>query len=395
MSKSSYKDCTDKFIKNMNDKGLTGLSNLGNTCFMNSTLQCLSHSIPLVKLMNKYFKDGNPSPNFMNNNNENDGPTDGSDDESSQMDSSMNDISHTQISKNCSIDVDLFKEWYDLHKLMWSENCTVSPGRFLRMVQNEAAKKNIDIFTGYSQNDLPEFLLFVIDSFHNCIRRPVSMKISGNPENNNDIFAKSVFETYKTMYEKEYSEIIDLFFGNQISFMSDMEDNVLSHKAEPLFMIDLPIPEAKTRQKTVSLKECLNKYIEPEVLSGDNQWYYEKEDKKIDAKKCIKFFNLGEIIVIDLKRFTYDMKKINTMVTFPINNLDMGDYICGYNNNSYKYELFGVCNHFGSCMGGHYTAYIRNTNNKWYHFNDTRVDEIPVEKVVSPSAYCLFYIKKK
>ena len=43
-------------------------------------------------------------------------------------------------------------------------------------------------------------------------------------------------------------------------------------------------------------------------------------------------------------------------------------------------------------MGGHYTAYVKNANGKWYHFNDTSVSEVGIiDSIISPKAYVLFY----
>jgi ubiquitin C-terminal hydrolase len=59
------------------------------------------------------------------------------------------------------------------------------------------------------------------------------------------------------------------------------------------------------------------------------------------------------------------------------------------------YDLYGICNHVGGTMGGHYTAYIKNSNGKWYHFNDTVVSEIQESHIITPNAYCFFYRKKQ
>ena len=100
------------------------------------------------------------------------------------------------------------------------------------------------------------------------------------------------------------------------------------------------------------------------------------------------------ILIITLKRFSNTGTKNNVNVDFPIEDLDLTKFIIGYNKDSYKYELYGICNHMGGVLGGHYTSYVKNSNNKWYHFNDQSVDEIDESEIKSEKAYCFFYRKK-
>jgi len=336
------------------DKGLSGLANLGNTCFINSCMQILSHTYEL-----NYFLEQETYKNKLNQ----------------------------------KIDSLLLIEWDNLRKIMWSSNCVVSPGKFIKTVQKVAQHKGLELFTGYSQNDLPEFLLFLIDCFHTSLSREIKMSISGNPENETDKMAVQCFEMIKNMYSREYSEFWNLFYAVHVSEISNLESgDKIKTTPEPYFMIDLPIPE---NNKNPSLIDCFNHYVEGEILSGENAWYDEDKKNKIDIRKKIQFWSFPNILVIDLKRFNGNFKKNQILVTFPIDNLDLSEYVIGYKKETYKYELYGVCNHSGNVMGGHYTAYVKNANGKWYHFNDTSVTEIGlIETIISPKAYVLFYKKK-
>jgi ubiquitin C-terminal hydrolase len=162
---------------------------------------------------------------------------------------------------------------------------------------------------------------------------------------------------------------------------------------EPYFMLDLPIP---INNKQPSLLDCFDLYVEGEILEGENAWMNEKSKQKENVQKKISFWSFPSILVIDLKRFNARRLKIQTLVTFPLENLDLSNYVVGYKKNSYVYDLYGICNHSGSLLGGHYTSYVKNANGKWYHCNDTSISEVGViESMISPKAYVLFYRKKQ
>jgi ubiquitin C-terminal hydrolase len=165
-------------------------------------------------------------------------------------------------------------------------------------------------------------------------------------------------------------------------------------KPESYFILDLPITDGTRVAK--NLYGCFDLFITPEFLEGDNAWLNEKTGKKEDIRKQISFWNFPKIMVIVLKRFSPDgQNKLNQLVDFQLESLDLSRYVRGYNPSSYVYDLFGICNHSGGPLGGHYTAFVKNSQNNWHLYNDRNVESVADPKsVITPMAYCLFYRKK-
>tara|TARA_Y100000022_G_C13240923_1_gene372344 strand:+ start:635 stop:1657 length:1023 start_codon:yes stop_codon:yes gene_type:complete len=329
--------------------GLTGLANLGNTCYINSCMQVLSHCYPL------------------------------------------NEIIDNLVNLNDNEDSILLIEWKKLKNLMWDKNCTIAPNRFINVIQQISLKKNRELFTGFAQNDLPEFLIFIFECFHNSLKREVNMEISGNEYNETDKLAYNCYSMMKKTYNNNYSEILKLFFGIHVSLIqSEINYRNLSINPEPYNIINLPIPSNITN---CTIFDCFDLYTNKEYLEGDNSWYNEKTKKKENIYKSLSFWSLPDILIIDFKRFDNNNKKINTLITTPLDNIDLSNYVIGYNKENYIYNLFGIINHSGGSLGGHYTCFVKNANNKWYHFNDTIISEINKNSLITNKAYCYFYKK--
>lgn len=349
-------------------KGLVGLTNLGNTCFLNSAMQVLSHTHELNKVLDERMGNLNVKPDTV-----------------------------------------LLVEWNKLRQTLWSSSnhaVSIPPTNFVRAVQRVAYHKGLMLFTGFSQNDLPEFLIFVIDCFHNALARPVTMEVSGNAKNERDKTAVICLERIKQLYEKDYSEIWKLFYGISVSKLTELENHqLISLVPEPFFMLNLPIPSSSGDNRSsspsvVSLLDCFDLFVQEETMDGDNAIVLEKTGERVSATKKMSFWTLPTLLIIDVKRFhgskgTKEFRKNQVFIDFPLENLNLAKYVVGYGASDYVYDLYGVCNHHGSVLGGHYTSMVKNADNKWFHFNDAVITEIKeIKEIKTPYAYCFFYRKR-
>jgi ubiquitin C-terminal hydrolase len=90
--------------------------------------------------------------------------------------------------------------WDELRKVMWSGNGVVTPKKFIHIMHELANKKGKELFSGYNQNDMPEFFMFIIECMHTSISRKVKMKISGNVENMTDKLAVECYKLLQRLY---------------------------------------------------------------------------------------------------------------------------------------------------------------------------------------------------
>ncbi|XP_050759471.1 ubiquitin carboxyl-terminal hydrolase 8 isoform X2 [Gymnogyps californianus] len=331
---------------------LTGLRNLGNTCYMNSILQCLCNAPHLADYFNRnLYQDDINRSNFLGHKGE------------------------------------VAEEFGVIMKALWTGQYKyISPKDFKITI----GKIN-DQFAGYSQQDSQELLLFLMDGLHEDLNKADNRK--RYKEENNDHLddfraAELAWHKHKQLNE---SIIVALFQGQFKSTVQCLTCHKKSRTFEAFMYLSLPL--ASTSKCT--LQECLRLFSKEEKLTDNNRFYCSHCKTRRDSLKKIEIWKLPPVLLVHLKRFSYDgrwKQKLQTSVDFPLETLDLAQYVIGPKNNLKRYNLFSVSNHYGGLDGGHYTAYCKNASKqRWFKFDDHEVSEISASSVKSSAAYILFY----
>ena len=328
-------------------KGIVGFRNLGNTCFMNSILQCLVRLTPLRDAIVK--------------------------------------IDRGDISKNSKLRGNLAMAFKSLVlEVRNSSNYTViSPNEVKIQIGYHSRQ-----FQGYEQQDSAEFFRCILEGLNidlnRVITKPVYQEMTGNTNEN----LKNVADRWwKYSLSRDSSVITDLFQGQLSSVITCKDCNYGSVSCDSFLCLNLPSPDSYMR--STSIDQCLGLYFKESHLQS---YRCEKCKKKDNCSQKISLYRLPKILVLQLKRFHVDgfrKERLNTEISYP-EELNLGYYKNKLCNDSTIYKLHAISHHIGSLYSGHYIADCKE-DNRWCCFNDTRVSSIEIPSR-STTAYMLFYI---
>ena len=318
-----------------------GLQNVGNTCFINCSIQFLKLMVPLNKALD--------DPHIL-----------------------------AELEALNTPESRLWLEWNDLRKFIvcGGGDKQVSPKRFVYFIRLIAGHKRMDSLScNNAQGDIVEFFHFFFSQ----------------PEKKTPLDFTVLWAGTQPQY---ISEILDIHDASR----------VLSSTIENYSILDLEIP-VDLRLPKITIYDCLDDHTCSEILDGDNEWWNEARQRRQPIQKRLRFLSFPKILIIALKRFTPDGgSKVRDRVHYPLDNLDLNRYLgrqgARKRGQTAKatnvFDLYGVCYHLGMLHGGHYTSAIRDPcTNEWSYYDDANFEKIAnIDNVVSENAYCLLYIMR-
>ena len=348
---------------------LVGLRNVGSTCFMNATLQCLLHISELSLYFLNEFPNDCQTLKFKN--------------------------------KNSHAKGDISKAYYDIVKgvdLINSEKSknnnnfmnnfysyAYSPNEFKRILGNYNSQFSLN-----EANDSKDLILYLLQTFHEELNYFGDVPFPTNIIQPRQVDRVNYFNYFMSTYNfQNFSIVSKLFFGTyETMTQCSLCKNIFYNYQKFEF---ISFGTQKYRNDIFNIYSGFNDYQEMQYLTGNNQYYCQICQKLCDATICCKIIQPPNKLVINIDYGKNKKYEVRQLVFDEM--IDITNYINFNFGKRIIYRLLGVCTHLGfSGASGHYIAYCRNNRTgKWYNFNDSSCRECSMHEIYGGSPYLLLY----
>ena len=362
---------------------LIGLNNIGATCFMNATLQCLSQT---RNLTNYFLKKDNQKKIYEKQN------------------QNQNEL------QLCPVYLELIQNLWDKNNM----NKSYSPNKFMNVIEemNPLFKKG-------QAGDSKDFIIFILEQLHRELKKQVANIIVNEPLNQYD--KNNAFNSFFSEFSKECSILSDLFFGfNETTNICLNCKNFYESKglSFPICYnygifncLIFPLEEVKNMKNNalkdnnilinannnVTIYECFYYNQKSDLFTGENKNYCNICRQLWDSVYTSKIFVTPNILIIILNRGKGNIYKVKLDFNEVI---DITQFVIQKDKPQLIYSLYGVITHIGeSGPNAHFIASCKSPiDNQWYRYNDAMVNPINnVQKDIIDfgTPYILFYSKNK
>ena len=345
---------------------LVGLNNVGATCFMNATLQCLIHISELsLYFLNEYPKDFQIL-NAKNNNSETKGE--------------MAQEYHKII-----------KGVYLIH-LQNKNNNNYYYGAFAPRDFKRTLGYYNSQFSQYEANDSKDLILYLLQTFHEELNYMGDNPFPTYLIQPNQLNRPETFNYFMNVYNFQNLSIISrLFYGTYENTTKCFLCKNIFYAYQKFEFISFST--YKYKDKLFDIYDGFSDNESAQYLTGNNQYFCNICQKFSDAEIYCKIIQPPSKLLINIdygKDKKYQVSKLKFDEIIDITkyiNFDFGTKI--------KYQISGICTHLGSSgNSGHYIAYCRhNQTGKWYNFNDSSCRECNKSEIYNGSPYLLIYEK--